>query len=645
MDRRALHIHLLGGFLLVDNGVPVVTLRAPRLQALLSLLVIKRATPLPRQHLAFCLWPGSSEAQAQTNLRNLLHQIRQLLPHADDYLLLNGRTVQWRNESPFTVDIASFEQAICQAEQALRHGDHRTAQTCFEAAIRCYRGDLLLDCYDEWILPERERLRQIFIAALGHLTTLLESQRDYPTAIQHAHHLLQIEPLHEATYLQLMRLHVLDGNRAAAIQIYHVCCERLQHDLVAEPGQPLRDAYMQIMRRGATARLPQAAPLLVGRQREWARLLQCWQSAASGQAQLVVLAGEAGIGKTRLAEELLRWASRQGLSTASAQCPPGEGELIYAPIIAWLRAQPVRSMFATLAPVWLAEIARLLPELHEERPDLPPAGPLSEPWQRQRLFEALRRAVLAAGQPLLLHIDDLQWCDNASLEWLHYMLHDKAPIRLLVISTVRLEEVDASSALADLIVTLRARGHASTIDLMPLDSAETADLAAQVVGHPLTLEQGAAVYRETEGNPLFVVEMLRAGGELQGARTLGGVDELGLPDLVPLPARVQAVIARRLAQLSPLARDLACVAAAIGCVFTFSLLAIACGDLHEDALVRGLDELWKRRIIREHPDGTYDFSHTKLREVAYHEISAARRGQLQRRIAESQEPDEAERQV
>ncbi len=642
MDLRPLHIQLLGGFLLVEDDAPITTLHAPRLQALLSLLVLKRDAPQSRQHLAFSLWPNSSEAQAQTNLRNLVHQLRRLLPRADAYLVLNGRTVQWRNDAPFTVDVASFEQALSQAEHALRRGDEVSAQISLETAITWYRGELLPGCYDEWILPDRERLGQRFTAALGRLIPLLEAQRDYPAAIQYTQRLLQIEPLHEAAYLQLTRLYALSGDRAAALRTYQVCAAQLRQELATEPGQPLRELYAQLLAKSPMPVLRDARQKLIGRREEWGRLLDCWQAAASGQPQLVVLSGEAGIGKTHLAEELLRWAEQQGFSTASAHCYPGEGEMIYAPVIAWLRAQPMRSRRTTLTPVWLAEIARLLPELRDECPGLPPVGPLNEPWQRQRLFEALRRAVLAAAPPLLLFVDDLQWCDRASLEWLRYLLHHDAPNRLLVVSSVRQEEVDADDLLADLIADLRARGHSTMVDLGPLDAADTVALATQVAGHALSVEQGATVYRETEGNPLFIVETIHAGCECHHAHACGGVDETSLYEVALMPSRVQAVIARRLARLSPRAYAIAGVAAVIGRSFTVPVLAQLCLNLDEDALVRGLDELWRRRIIRERPDGSYDFSHAKLREVAYQELSVARRRQQHRKVAEALEalPDD-----
>ena len=148
---------------------------------------------------------------------------------------------------------------------------------------------------------------------------------------------------------------------------------------------------------------------------------KAWQATAAGEPGLVVLRGEAGIGKSRLAEELLAWAGQQGIATAKTRSYAAEGRLSYAPVTDWLRSDPLRIALARLDQIWLTEVARLLPELLSERPDLPHPEPLTEYWQRRRLFEALARAVLQATQPLLLLIDDLQWCDQETLEWLHYL--------------------------------------------------------------------------------------------------------------------------------------------------------------------------------------------------------------------------------
>ena len=373
---------------------------------------------------------------------------------------------------------------------------------------------------------------------------------------------------------------------------------------------------------------------LVGRQDEWAQVQAAWHATATGGSQLVVLAGEAGIGKTRLAEELLAWAGHQGIVTASARCYAAEGGLVYAPVTAWLRTDAIRATMPALANVWLTDVARLLPELLTERPDLPRPGPLTEAWQRQRLFESLARATLGNQQSRLLLLDDLQWCDAETLAWLHYLLRFDPQSRLLLIGTVRPEELIPDHPLTALLQTVRRNGQVTEITLGPLDAAGTAALAAHVAGRDLDPALLAYLHHETEGNPLFVVETVRAGAPSATELSQLAVGEIKGPPGPPLPPAVQAVIAARLAQLSPMAHEIAGVAATIGRAFTFRVLARA-SDVDEPTLVRGLDELWQRRIVREQGAEAYDFSHDKLREAAYAELSAARRRLLHRRVAEA----------
>src|SRR5262245_21072758 len=302
----------------------------------------------------------------------------------------------------------------------------------------------------------------------------------------------------------------------------------------------------------------------------------------------------------------------------------------------WLRSDPLRSVLARLDTVWLCEVARLLPELLAERPDLPHPAPLTEYWQRQRFFEALARAVLQASQPLLLLIDDLQWCDQETLEWLHYMLRFDPRARLLVVGTVRAEEVSGQHPLTTLLHDLQRVTDVTEISLCPLDAAETAKLAANMAGQELGADQATQLYRETEGNPLFVVETIRSRSSGQAMMAGESLAALKAHSLTPIPQRVHAVIAARLAQLSAPARELAGLAATIGRAFTFDVLARA-SNYDEDSLVRALDELWQRRIVREQGANAYDFSHDKIREVAYAEVSPMHRQLMHRRVARALE--------
>ncbi len=652
-----LHIHLLGDFRLVSGETPVTTITVPRVQSLLAYLVLHRTAPQDRSHLAFLLWPDSTEAQAHTNLRQLLYHLRHSFPDADQFLHADKHSLQWlpaHADGAFTLDIQDMEQALVQAEQAEQAQDTTVMRQALEQVLHLYRGDLLPSCYEEWILPERDRLRQAFLRAAERLIALLEAERDYDAAITAAQQLLRQDALHEATYRQLMRLSALRGDRAAALRVYHTCAKLLERELGTEPSEATRAVYESLVQSATSPRAltgpltsrGTAAPLL-GRKAEWRQLQEAWRQAAGGHPHIVLLTGEAGIGKTRLAEEMEAWVSRQGMTTASARCYAALGQLVYAPVTTWLRTEAFQTGLSALDPVWLTEIARLVPEVLVKRPKLPRPAPMTEGWQRQHFFEALSRALLRAGtshspysQPLLLLLDDLQWCDNETLEFVHYLLRFEPGARLLLIGTVRAEETLPGHPLVAFLGALQRDGLVTEVALGPLTTLETTSLAEHVAGSQLDPAMSDTLYRETEGNPLFVVEMVRAGTLEQHERAqpvAGSPLPLLTQPASTLPPTVQTVLATRLAQLPPLAREVADVAAVIGREFTFSVLARASGQ-SEDAVVQGLDELWQRRIVREQGTGTaetYDFSHDKLREQAYNSLSPAHRSLLHRRVAEA----------
>ena len=636
-----LHVSLLGDFRIWQDQALVTGVDAPRLQSLLAFLMLHRDTPQSRAHLAFLFWPDTTEAQARTNLRYLLHQLRHTLPAADAFLDAGVQSLTWRSSADVTLDVADFEAALGRAEKAQAAGDSPGVHEALEQAAACYAGDLLPGCYEDWIIPLREKLRQAYLGALERLIHLLEEQRDYEAAIRTGQRLLLHDPVHEATYRCLMRLHALNDDRAGALRVYHTCTTILHRELDVEPSAGTRAAYEQIL--GAETRPSPAAPAttalfpLVGREREWRQLLGAWRAAiAAGAPHVVILRGEAGIGKTRLVEELLQWAARQGIASAHARCYAAEGELAYAPVTAWLRGRTL----APLEDAWLAEVGRLLPEVLAGRPELPRPAALTEAWQRRRLFEGLARAILGTGKPLLLAIDDLQWCDRDTLEWLHFLLRFDRNARLLVIGAYRPEEVGSGHPLLATLQALRLSEQVTEVDLQPLDEDATGILATQIARAEIGAAAARLLYRETEGVPLFVVETVRAGlatkGPLLGAAAVRELPRDALPDDEALPPRVRSVLEARLAQLSAPARELAGLAATIGREFSFRLLAQASGR-DEDTLVRELDELWQRRIVREHGAQSYDFSHDKLREVAYRGLSSARRRLLHCHVGQALE--------
>ncbi len=628
-----LHICLLGDFRVVYEDAPVTAINSPRLQALLAYLILHRDAPQSRRHLAFLFWPDSNEKQARTNLRRLLHYLHHTLPEADRFLATDNQTAQWRPAAPVTLDLADFEAAIAAGKREdLAH------------AVALYRGELLPSCYDDWIRPERERLHRLCAAALERLVTLAEERHDLPDAIAHAGHLLQHDPLREATYRTLMRLHALNGDRAAAMHVYHTCVNILRRELGVPPDVSTRLLHEELLNADAPGAIPAPRTTsseypLVGRATEWTQLLARWRAALAGRPQMALIVGDAGIGKTRLAEEMAGWVARQSsgrsASIARSRGYAAEGDLPFAPVAEWLRGRPLPPLDA----VWKSEVARLLPEILVDEPDLPPPEPLRQAWQRHRLFEAMARAILGERGPRLLILDDLQWCDRDSLEWLHYLLRFDPRAPLLVVGTLRAGE-SSTPGLDACLAGLRRDGLVAEIEVGPLDAASTTALAEHVAGQSLDAALAEPLYQGSEGNPLFVIEIVQAGltrGYGHG-RERWSADHASADGAIwqPLPAKVRQILERRLAQLSPAARDLAELAATIGRRFDYVTLHAAAG-ITESTLIRSLDELWQHRLVREQGNGQYDFSHDKIRETAYTAMSEARRRLLHRHIAQAME--------
>ncbi len=257
-------------------------------------------------------------------------------------------------------------------------------------------------------------------------------------------------------------------------------------------------------------------------------------------------------------------------------------------------------------------------------PGLARPEPLPESDQRQRLFDAVNRVTATPGAPLLLVADDLQWCDRETLHFLHYLLRAEPEARLLVAATARREDVDPQHPLNDLLTGLHALDRCTEIQLERLTRAETVALVERITERPVAEPDIDRLYAETEGSPLFVVEALRAGWQSGGS-------ERGW-----LSPKVQAAIQARLAQLSEPARGLVGLAATIGREFTPDALAYA-SEADQETLVRSLDELWRRRIVREQGTAAYDFSHDKLREVAYLTLGPAQRRHHHFRVASALE--------
>jgi DNA-binding SARP family transcriptional activator/tetratricopeptide (TPR) repeat protein len=628
---EVLHVSLLGEQAITDDRGGGVRARSSRAVVLVAFLVVHAGTSQARQRIAGLFWPESTDAQALTNLRRELHHLRQVLGD-EPSLEVTSRALCWRDTKTCRVDVRVFDIERKAALAAVAAGDNDRILRHATAAIAAYRGELLPGVYDDWLLDARSQLERQCADLCDVACAARVRTGDLSGAVEAARCRIQLQPLEEVGYRTLMELQAELGDRAGAVSTYHHCASVLERDLGVAPDPSTRRAFQRLMAHVRPTEPPPvpadpgvrgpwlAAARLFGRSAELGVLQDAWRAAVAEGGGLVLVRGGAGVGKTRLVAEFAEVARSQGAVVAMARCFGTAGRLALAPVADWLRNHAVQSAVATLDPVWRAEVGRLIPARADgDRRTSPRATP--DAWQRHRFFEGLARALIAVHRPLLLVLDNVQWCDQETLAFITFCLGLADDAQLLVAATVREDNLDQDAELAGWIVRMRATGLLTEISLSPLEAADTADLAEAVSGQRLPEADADLLHAATGGFPLYVIEALR--GTAAAGSTLLPAGDLTM------------VLRKRLEQGTPAAREVADLAAAVGTNFTLDLLTEA-SDLGADAVVDAIDELWRRRIVREFRNG-YDFSHDLLRETAYAAVSPPRRWLLHRRIAQGLE--------
>ena len=380
-----------------------------------------------------------------------------------------------------------------------------------------------------------------------------------------------------------------------------------------------------------------ARPALVGRRVDLDRLAAALEAAAHGRGRMLFLSGDPGIGKTRLAHEVLAFARTRGCRVLEGRAYPLEAGLAYAPILA-----AFGPFLRSLDPARQARFVNGLPDLGRLFADLrlPAPEPLADPaLEKTRLFEAVARLVerLTRDTPVVLFLDDLHWADPASIELLHYLGRGLTTQPVLVLGTYRTSEVDSTRGLRALLTSLRRAGLAEELALSRLDQAEVAELAGSVLGGEAPVELLALLEARAGGTPLFVEALLQALMDTGQLVVTGGGWTLGPDAGRTLPAGVRELILERLERLGPADRGVMDVIAVHGEAIPSAILQ-STTRLSEEALLGALDRLRASGLIAEELDGPevrYDLSHPLIREVSYGELSEIARRRAHAAIAAS----------
>ncbi len=597
----------------------------PKAFPLLAYLLLHRSRPMERQQIAFALWPDTPEADGRSNLRRHLHHVQHALPPAPPdrpWLLLYGTTVQWNPRADFWLDVAEFERLSAQP-------------ATLAEAVQLYQGDLLETVYDDWVFFERERLYQSYLNALYQLAVQRRSRCQYGDASAYAQQLLNHEPFREDALRQLIAARYQAGDRAGAIAEYEQFVKHLRQEMDAAPMPETVSLYETVRNNGrlvgdappvppaedALPIQPPAVQPFVGRQAEMARLSAWWNQAARGCGGLVLISGEAGIGKTRLAREMGLLAESQGARLLYGANPPGEERPYQAVSEALQSAIPMLVNLGADAPC-LAALAVLLPKLHQslELPSLPTLEPERE---QLRLFDAVATSLekLAAPHPLFVILEDLHWAGASTLALLAFIARRAAQSPLLLVVTYRDEEVQRSHPLHLLRRRLQGEKLVHLLALRRLD-AEAVRTLAEDTQLPGAAEMAQRLHAASEGNPLFLRLLLR---HWQESGSLADSD---------LPRDLRAAVSQRLARLSSPGRAYAEVAAVLGMTFDADA-AREIGGWDECQALDALNELLDQRISHDIEQGNeYIFAHHLVQATLYQEIPPAKCRQRHRRAAE-----------
>ena len=382
---------------------------------------------------------------------------------------------------------------------------------------------------------------------------------------------------------------------------------------------------------------------LIGRQTESVRLLKRLGEAAAGRGGLVMLAGEQGIGKTRLVDEAATWAEREGFAVLWGRCHEGEWPPPYGPFVeaidahaGLLQGSEMRRDLGEAAGV----VAQLVPAVRRALPEVG-AVPVPPEEERHRLLDGIGRFLVARSRrvPLVVLLDDLHWADRSTVALLRHLVRMAATERLLVIGTYRDVDLDRTHPLTDALAAWPREAGYEQLRIESLDREEVAAFLAAGAGQDVELKVGAAWARETGGNPFFILELLRhlhEDGKLYRGLDGRWTTVARLRDLA-LPVAARDVALRRVSRLSDDTHRLLVVAAAFEGAFRFEMVADLAG-LSEDAGLDALEEAVGARILEPSGDSeTYAFTHAVIRHALYDEVVPSRRSRLHRRVAEALE--------
>ena len=624
---------LLGPLEVAEHDRSVV-LGGVKQRALLAVLLLHANDVVSTEQLVDEVWGESPPATVAKSIQVYVSRLRKqigegrLVTRAPGYLL---------RVDPSELDVACFERLAAEAEDA----QPKVAGEKLRRALALWRGPPLADlAYEPFARAEIARLEELRAAALEQRIEADLALGRHSQLVGELEGLVREHPLRERLRGQLMLCLYRCGRQAEALESYQAARRVLVEELGIEPGRQLRELHQAILRQdpgldlAPVAESPDEAPrgAFVGRVPELAELMAGLDDAFAGRGRLFLVVGEPGIGKSRLAEEVMRHARARGARVLVGRCWEAGGAPAYWPWVQALRAAVRDTDSAALLAhlgAGAAQLAQIVPELRQRFPDLPEPPALESEVARFRLFDATAEFLgnISQAPPTVLVLDDLHAADAPSLLLLRFLARELRSTHILLLAAYRDVDPIPGRPLTETLAEVAREPVTRRVSLGGLSEREVAQYvkltASQIASTPLV----AAVHQETEGNPLFVGEIVR----LLAVEGVGS--ESTAEARLAIPQSIRDVIARRLNHLSHECNRLLVLAAVIGREFALDALARLAG-VSEDGLLDVLDEAMAARVLADVP-GAADrlrFAHVLIRDTLYEGLAAAHRARLHRQV-------------
>lgn len=664
--------------------------------ALLIYLAITRQSHR-RDTLANLLWPEYDQSHARATLRRTLSALNKALD--GNWLQADRDTIALDPAVPIWIDTETFLQYVTEYRLSI-YATEQPDPDCIEVltrAVALYQGDFLAGFhfsgntnFDSWQFFQTDTLRREYSYALEQLVQYYSRRADFDLAIDYAQRWLSLDRFHEPAHYALIQLYAWTGHRATALQQYEECARILEQEFDIQPMPETKQLYIAIKEKQdlpllmpirseqriaiateKTLQIEKGGPIILdttptisatfdietatddsplfGRSEIWTQLLSAYDKARL-HGHVILLEGETGIGKTRLAEEVITYAQKQGASIIHVRCFENESNIAYSPIVNGLQAALADAQnFNLLAPTsisWLQEVMRLLPEfIASSSGNIIPSSN-ERPESQHRFYEALSQLLHTLSShdqttaPGIIFFDDVHWADVASIQLLTYFMHRYYGTALCLLLTWRTPQPEKIQPLYHSIIELSYEDMAFMPTLPRVDAATVLKWSRKhvpFISDQITLDLSQRLYTETEGLPFFLTEYITAlkSGMLHPE-----------DDLWQVPHRARDMLIAQLAAAGNIGKEILSAASVIGRSFDFDMLREVSGH-SEEHIITTLEQLIRQGLIQEQPaiqlknenEGMrilmYIFGHDQLRRLAYEETSQARRCLFHRRVAEA----------